>query len=61
MVLDQINLTNANILLVDSYRNKVHSTMESVGQDVADKAPHFETRVGKRRWVERTKRGKGDA
>lgn len=47
------------VFLVDSYRNKVHSTMESVGQDVADKAPHFETRVGKRRWFERSKRGKG--
>lgn len=54
-------MMDANRLLVDSYRNKVHSTMESVGQDVAEKAPHFETRVGKRRWVERSKRGKGDA
>lgn len=45
---------------LDSYRNKVHSTMESIGQDVTLKAPHFETRVGKRRWMERSKRGKRD-
>ncbi|KAF8860173.1 hypothetical protein BDZ45DRAFT_588639 [Acephala macrosclerotiorum] len=41
---------------LDSYRNKVRSTMESTGKDVAATAPHFETRVGKRRWNERIKR-----
>lgn len=45
---------------MDSYRNKVHSTMEGLGQDVVTQAPHFETRVGKRRWTERSKRGKRD-
>ncbi|RDW66674.1 hypothetical protein BP5796_09423 [Coleophoma crateriformis] len=43
---------------LDSYRNKVRSTMETIGKDIAT-APHFETRVGKRKWTERTKRIKG--
>lgn len=41
---------------MDSYRNKVRTTMESTGKDVAAIAPHFETRVGKRQWNERSKR-----
>ncbi|PBP23485.1 ribosomal protein L24E, partial [Diplocarpon rosae] len=41
---------------VDSYRNKVRGTMEQTGKDVATVAPHFETRVGKRRWNDRSKR-----
>ncbi len=41
---------------MDSYRNKVRSTMEGTGKDVAAVAPHFETRVGKRQWNERSKR-----
>ncbi|KAF2085354.1 hypothetical protein K490DRAFT_46728 [Saccharata proteae CBS 121410] len=40
---------------LDAYRNKMRSTMVAAGQDVA---PHFETRVGKRRWLERSKRAK---
>jgi hypothetical protein len=32
--------------------------MESIGQDVVAKAPHFETRVGKRRWADRSKRAR---
>jgi hypothetical protein len=32
--------------------------MDSTGKDVLATAPHFETRVGKRRWGERTKRGR---
>ncbi|KAK8176878.1 hypothetical protein IWX90DRAFT_992 [Phyllosticta citrichinensis] len=43
---------------LDAYRNKMRSTMVAAGQDVA---PHFETRVGKRRWLERSKRSKRDA
>jgi hypothetical protein len=46
--------------IVDCYRNKVRSTMESTGQDVATAAPHFETRAGKRRWNERNRREKHD-
>ncbi|KAG4422161.1 hypothetical protein IFR04_004667 [Cadophora malorum] len=41
---------------LDSYRNKVRTTMESTGKDVAAIAPHFETRVGKRQWNDRSKR-----
>ena len=43
-------------LVVDAYRNKMRSTMVAGGQDVASIAPHFETRTGKRKWLERTKR-----
>ena len=46
----------ANIFTVDAYRNKMRSTMVAGGQDVASIAPHFETRTGKRKWLERTKR-----
>ncbi|KAL2269630.1 hypothetical protein VTJ83DRAFT_1814 [Remersonia thermophila] len=38
---------------LDCYRNKTRSAMESVMQDVKTAAPHYETRVGKRRWNER--------
>jgi len=44
--------------IVDCYRNKVRTTMESTGQDVATTAPHFETRAGKRRWNEKNRREK---
>jgi hypothetical protein len=43
---------------VDSYRNKVASAMQGTGKDVGATAPHFETRAGKRRWNERSKREK---
>ncbi|KAF1985490.1 hypothetical protein K402DRAFT_413322 [Aulographum hederae CBS 113979] len=46
---------------LDAYRNKMRSTMVAAGQDVANVAPHFETRVGKRRWLERSKKSKRDA
>lgn len=50
---------NANeIFIVDAYRNKMRSTMVAAGQDVTAIAPHFETRVGKRKWLERGKRAK---
>lgn len=35
----------------------MRSTMLGGGQDAGSIAPHFETRAGKRRWVEYTKRG----
>ncbi|KAK4168682.1 hypothetical protein QBC43DRAFT_341356 [Cladorrhinum sp. PSN259] len=38
---------------LDCYRNKTRSAMESVMQDVKTAAPHYETRVGKRKWNER--------
>ncbi|KAF2398022.1 hypothetical protein EJ06DRAFT_480599 [Trichodelitschia bisporula] len=46
---------------LDAYRNKMRSTMVAAGQDVTSVAPHFETRVGKRKWLERSKRSKREA
>lgn len=51
--------TTSNEKKVDSYRLKMKQTLEGVGQDLA-KTPHFETRVGKRRWNERSKRERKD-
>lgn len=42
---------------VDCYRNKTRTAIENIMQDVKTAAPHFETRVGKRRWNERMRRG----
>lgn len=42
---------------LDCYRNKTKQAIESIMQDVKTVAPHFETRVGKRRWTEKTHRG----
>lgn len=44
-------------LSVDCYRNKTRSAMESIMQDVKTTAPHYETRVGKRRFNERMRSG----
>jgi len=46
---------------LDAYRNKMRSTMAAAGQDFSTIAPHFETRVGKRKWVERARRLKREA
>ncbi|KZF23080.1 hypothetical protein L228DRAFT_261177 [Xylona heveae TC161] len=43
---------------LDAYRNKMRSTMVAAGQDVSTVPPHFETRVGKRKWMERDRRSK---
>ncbi|KAF2184086.1 hypothetical protein K469DRAFT_580986 [Zopfia rhizophila CBS 207.26] len=43
---------------LDAYRNKMRSSMVGAGQDVSTVAPHFETRVGKRRWNDRMERNK---
>jgi hypothetical protein len=43
---------------LDAYRNKMRSSMMGQGQDVTQVAPHFETRVGKRRWNERIEKSK---
>ncbi|KAM3083710.1 hypothetical protein ACMFMG_002180 [Clarireedia jacksonii] len=45
---------------LDAWRNKVKTNIENAGKDVASMAPHFDTRVGKRRWAERSKREKRD-
>ena len=44
---------------VDKYRNKMRETLVAGGQDVETVAPHFETRRGKRIWVEK-RNGKGN-
>lgn len=44
---------------VDAYRNKVGSTMTAGGQEVSIVAPHLETRIGKKIWLERRSRGNG--
>lgn len=41
---------------LDAYRNKMRSTMLTAGQEPLSIAPHFETRIGKRKWLERRKR-----
>ncbi|KAK6428764.1 hypothetical protein LTR95_015092 [Oleoguttula sp. CCFEE 5521] len=43
---------------LDAYRNKMRSTMIAGGQEPATIAPHFETRPGKRKWLEWNKTGR---
>ncbi|WPH03212.1 Hypothetical protein R9X50_00608900 [Acrodontium crateriforme] len=43
---------------LDAYRNKSRSSMITSGQDSRTIAPHFETRPGKQKYLERNKRGK---
>ncbi|KAF2015595.1 hypothetical protein BU24DRAFT_346688 [Aaosphaeria arxii CBS 175.79] len=43
---------------LDAYRNKMRSSMMGAGHDVTAVAPHFETRVGKRKWNERIEKNK---
>ncbi|EEY15691.1 conserved hypothetical protein [Verticillium alfalfae VaMs.102] len=45
---------------LDCYRNKTRSAIESIMQDVKVLAPHYETRVGKRRWNDRMRKGESD-
>lgn len=46
-----------DLKIVDCYRNKTCTAIEGVTQDVKTMVPHYETRVGKRRWSERMRRG----
>ncbi|KAI0897353.1 hypothetical protein F4806DRAFT_495026 [Annulohypoxylon nitens] len=41
---------------LDCYRNKTCTSIEGATQDVRTTVPHYETRVGKRRWGERERR-----
>ncbi|KAL2820511.1 hypothetical protein BDW59DRAFT_117199 [Aspergillus cavernicola] len=41
---------------LDAYRNKMRSTMLAAGQEPMSIPPHFETRAGKRRFLERRRR-----
>ena len=43
--------------VVDCYRNKTRSAMDSIMQDVKTAAPHYETRVGKRKFNDRMRGG----
>ena len=61
LVSDYVRIAEDGLLscaLVDAYRNKMRSSMMGAGQDVTSVAPHFETRVGKRKWEEREKNKK---
>ncbi|KAK2733342.1 hypothetical protein FQN57_002162 [Myotisia sp. PD_48] len=49
------DIANASFL-VDAYRNKMRNSMLTAGHETTEIAPHFETRVGKRKWLERSKR-----
>lgn len=42
---------------LDAYRNKMRSTALAAGHDTSSIPQHFETRIGKRRWLERRGRG----
>lgn len=54
---DYVVVMCSNVVLVDCYRNKTRSAMQSILQDVKTAAPHYETRVGKRKWDERMRGG----
>ena len=41
---------------VDAYRDKMRSSMLAAGQDTVDIPDHFDTRRGKRRFLERGRR-----
>ncbi|KAL9579523.1 MAG: hypothetical protein Q9212_005064 [Teloschistes hypoglaucus] len=43
---------------LDAYRNKMKSNLVAGGQQVATAAPHLETRIGKRKWLERKGKAK---
>ncbi|ROT35361.1 hypothetical protein SODALDRAFT_320712 [Sodiomyces alkalinus F11] len=45
---------------LDCYRNKTRSAIDSVMQDIKVVAPHYETRVGKRKWNDRRRRSESD-
>ena len=51
----RIKLTERIFLLcaVDVYRNKAGSTIAARGQEISTVAPHLETRIGKKMWMER--------
>ncbi|EFE38835.1 hypothetical protein TRV_06495 [Trichophyton verrucosum HKI 0517] len=38
---------------MDAYRNKMRNSMLTAGHETSEIAPYFETRVGKRRWLDR--------
>jgi hypothetical protein len=46
----------ANENLVDAYRNKMRSSILAAGQNPSEVPEHFDTRRGKRRFLERGSR-----
>jgi hypothetical protein len=46
---------------LDCYRNKTKGAIDNMMADVRVLAPHYETRIGKRRWNERMRRRRGDS
>ena len=48
--------TANRLRIVDAYRDKMRSSMIAAGQDAADIPDHFDTRRGKRRFLERGRR-----
>jgi hypothetical protein len=48
--------TNFDRNIVDAYRNKMRSSMLAAGQDPVEIPEHFDTRRGKRRFLERAGR-----
>ncbi|EEQ33874.1 conserved hypothetical protein [Microsporum canis CBS 113480] len=46
---------------MDAYRNKMRNSMLTAGHETSEIAPYFETRVGKRRWLERGKKSSSAA
>lgn len=47
------NVTMVANEIVDAYRNKMRSTMLAAGRETSSIPDHFETRAGKRRFLER--------
>lgn len=46
---------------VDAYRNKMRTSMLAAGQEASEIPKHFDTRRGKRRFLERTRQVESDA
>ncbi|KAJ5735582.1 uncharacterized protein N7483_000707 [Penicillium malachiteum] len=46
---------------MDAYRNKMRTSMIAAGQEASEIPEHFDTRRGKRRFLERTRRMESDA
>ncbi|KAJ6021957.1 hypothetical protein N7540_007461 [Penicillium herquei] len=46
---------------LDAYRNKMRTSMIAAGQEASEIPEHFDTRRGKRRFLERTRRMESDA
>lgn len=56
MIVTIIDIANFQPDIVDAYRNKMRSSMLAAGQDPAEIPEHFDTRRGKRRFLERAGR-----